>query len=455
MQRLCERCRRRAQNLGERVLGTIGRLWKAHHGSGRLGSLGRSVRTPVVRREALVTLAGTLSWLGAARAQAQSARDANGPMVVTHREEDTRRIHVREKPKLILPGTTDGLPEFLNIVKTIRLGNGDIVVADATTRKLHVFDARGRFKFHVGGSGGGPGEFASLDDVFARGDTMLAVDGRLAVRLFDASGHFVRSMTFPALRDSIANPAIGALGVDAVLFRVRELRPEPVRGVFFIDSLALVRVDRSGTRRTLGTYPVVRRYASPGMREEYEVGFSARQSLAVFPDAYCVGYSLVYEFQCADTTGRVRLIVRRLQGKKVVTKSEREHYLDAIRSVGARMKGAVGANFRMHRELIARATVFEVFHPAYGRFVPSQSGEIWVKEYDPEDRFSLDGRESSPNGSRWSVYGRDGNYLGTALLPKRFVLHDVGDGYVLGVSRDDDDVESVVLLEIGLPQTRQ
>lgn len=431
------------------MLRQSGSIFKAQHGRGRPGWVGRSIRTRVVTREALVTLAGTLSWLGPARTEAQIARDASGPMVVTHTAGSTRRIRVREKPTLILPGTTNGQPQFLNIVKAIRLGNGDIVVADATTRKLHVFDQRGRLKFHAGGGGGGPGEFASLDGLFAHGDTMLAVDGRLAVRIFDASGHFVRSVTFPALRDSVANPAVGAFGVDAVLFRVRDLRPEPVRGVFYIDSLALVRVDGGGTRRTLGTYPVVRRFASPGMREEYEVGFSARQSLAVFPDAYCVGYSHVYEFQCADTTGRVRLIVRRVQGKKRVTKSERERYLEAIRSAGASMKGAVGASFRMHRELIARATVFEEFHPAYGRFVPSQSGEIWVKGYDPEDRVSRDGRESSPNGSRWSVYRRDGDFLGTALLPKRFVLHDAGDGYVLGVSRDEDDVESVVLLEIG------
>ncbi|MDE2654324.1 MAG: 6-bladed beta-propeller, partial [Gemmatimonadota bacterium] len=66
----------------------------------------------------------------------------------------------------------------------LRLEDGTIVVADRGPKQLRLFGADGVFIRNLGRSGEGPGEFAMLSEVWARGDTILASDsfqGRVSV----------------------------------------------------------------------------------------------------------------------------------------------------------------------------------------------------------------------------------------------------------------------------------
>ncbi len=44
---------------------------------------------------------------------------------------------------------------------------------------------------------------------------------------------------------------------------------------------------------------------------------------------------------------------------------------------------------------------------------------------------------------RWTVFSRDGVWLGEVEMPARFVVMDIGEDYVAGVMRDELDVEYV------------
>jgi hypothetical protein len=49
---------------------------------------------------------------------------------------------------------------------------------------------------------------------------------------------------------------------------------------------------------------------------------------------------------------------------------------------------------------------------------------------------------------RWSVFDSSGAYLGTIALPAGFELHQVGKDFVLGVTRNELDVQVVELYSL-------
>lgn len=55
------------------------------------------------------------------------------------------------------------------------------------------------------------------------------------------------------------------------------------------------------------------------------------------------------------------------------------------------------------------------------------------------------------DSQRWAVFGADGAYLGTLDVPARFEVHEIGEDALLGVWRDDADVEHVRLYRILKP----
>lgn len=106
-------------------------------------------------------------------------------------------------------GSVGGLSEyqFADVVAAVRLGTGDIVVADRSASELRSYDADGTFQWRVGREGEGPGEFLSLDFLGRMaGDSLVAYDGRLLrVQVFDPGGAVVR--TLPALAPELTTTA--------------------------------------------------------------------------------------------------------------------------------------------------------------------------------------------------------------------------------------------------------
>jgi hypothetical protein len=52
---------------------------------------------------------------------------------------------------------------------------------------------------------------------------------------------------------------------------------------------------------------------------------------------------------------------------------------------------------------------------------------------------------------RWTVFDPEGRMLGTVATPARFRVFSIGTDYVLGVWRDDMDVEHVRLFTLEKP----
>jgi hypothetical protein len=74
-------------------------------------------------------------------------------------------------------------------------------------------------------------------------------------------------------------------------------------------------------------------------------------------------------------------------------------------------------------------------HPAYDSLLVATTGEVWVRDPAP---FRDEPRT-------WTVFGNTGAALGIVRTPPGMRLFEIGRDYVLGLVRDDDDVEHVVV----------
>jgi hypothetical protein len=87
---------------------------------------------------------------------------------------------------------------------------------------------------------------------------------------------------------------------------------------------------------------------------------------------------------------------------------------------------------------------------AFGRFVPSTAGEVWVGEFVVLESL-IPGRIGTATPEKpttWNVIGKDGMWIADVKLPARFALLDAGPDYVAGIELDADDVESVVVYRL-------
>lgn len=83
--------------------------------------------------------------------------------------------------------------------------------------------------------------------------------------------------------------------------------------------------------------------------------------------------------------------------------------------------------------------------PALGRIHAGRDGSIWVERPDlVEDPVTLEWSRGAPQPTYWDVFDGDGRFIGTVELPAGFRVYDVTANAVVGVVRDEPDVEHVV-----------
>jgi hypothetical protein len=75
--------------------------------------------------------------------------------------------------------------------------------------------------------------------------------------------------------------------------------------------------------------------------------------------------------------------------------------------------------------------------PYYGRISSGSDGTIWVSA----SQFVLE-------PSAFRAFSADGVFQGQMEVPGRFTPHDSGEGWVLGVLRDESDVEFLAMFEL-------
>jgi hypothetical protein len=348
--------------------------------------------------------------------------------------------HVSKAP-LVDIGVLEGAPEYqlFQVRSALRLADGRIVVANAS--ELRFFDADGTYLRTAGQQGSGPGEFEGVGLLkHYPGDSLLAYDFQLTrASVFDNNGEFGRSYR-------VIPPTEGGFGFAVDVFADGTLiikSPQLFQGGF---SEGLQRRDEDhytiattgGFLDSVGTFPGPEQFIETArdgdnfMVSVTQPPFGRTTVLAAHGRQFCVGWSDVYEIQCHGADGTLERIIRRDLPNASVTSSALERYREQELADQEDDNARRDAQRRFSEMPVAETM------PAYDDLQIDAAGHVWIRAYAWDDEAER----------RWAVFDPAGRLLGDVLLPPNFGVTQIGTDFVLGVWRDDLEVEHVRLYEL-------
>ena len=333
-------------------------------------------------------------------------------------------------------------PEFFRVSTALYLSDGAIAVVNVGSQELLLFDDAGELRARAGGRGGGPGEFRQLSYLSTGpGDSLFAYDDRKrSLSVFDRNGAFARTLALQGL-DSLGDAEyVGVLPGGEVVGAFRR----PARGVGLQrDSLVVTTFAPSGEpRRSLGVFPYIYMHWGPhavpggGNKAAFPlpVPFSGVAAVGLGQAGIYVGLPDPYSLILLHRNG-IERVTRQKESPGPVTDALRKQLLAALSS------GRMNAQeLDMLFDLKGPGTL-----PAFGvtpltarvgeqSLLVTDVGGVWLQP------FRLPGDSTRPS---WPRFDADGFYEGVATMPARFRPTAVRGDVVLGVYRNEQDVESV------------
>ncbi len=378
-------------------------------------------------------------------AQAQAPIVIDNPRPIWAPEQSLR---LGETPALVI-GTQPGeMYEFYRVAGTARLSDGRIVVADGGSRSLRFFDQAGTFLNSVGGQGGGPGEFQNLLSFSVMpGDTLVAGDMR-TLSYFTGSGQYLdRHGSLNGEMRTATVMRIVLVSLDGSGTRVvaaMPLRPQPGSDAIWVDSVPVSIVDgRNEEIRALGNLPS--KELTLAGSQPRPPWFGATMTYASDGDLFYVGIGTDYAIRVYTVEGHLKQIIRRAWTPVRVTNADIDEY---VREWGKRWIRSTGQEAEAERRSL-RGDPYAETVPAFSQFIVDQVGRLWVREANLADAPGAGQLNTTPLvPSVWSVFDREGRWLGDVTMPARFQPRDIGGDYVLGTAMDEDDVQTIAVYEL-------
>ena len=311
------------------------------------------------------------------------------------------------------------------------LPDGKIVVPLASEGKIRVFDRDGGMQASYGGSGEGPGEFRYLTNAWARGDTIEAFDSEVSRITRFAPDGTVETIKLDISRLSrVPHSAVpGAFGQGWVLMGVtgfdRSGRDEVSVFHFLRDGQFQGVITRVGgilrDPRGIGPVPL-----------------SPSAYLEIKGDELFVGETLTPRIRTFDPAGLDGTAVSWTPGPVSPGKAIREVTRIAV-------DRAEPANRQRLRDRLSETPKPDVV-PVFSSFLLDESGFIWIRPYEvARDAAVLGGALylERPAGGEWRVFHSNGEEVGSIAIPEGFAPSQVTSAEVLGVWKDEFDVEYV------------
>jgi len=373
--------------------------------------------------------------------------DSAGVRIIDNGRLDlTLKLLAASEPALTI-GVVEGPPEFqlFRISDAKRLSDGGIAVANAGSRELRIYDPDGTHRRTAGGTGQGPSEFRYPTALTVLpGDTIMVQDFLDRV-YFTAGGDFIRRETidrgaFAALWSESGGMSEGGQWMaDGKLFApvYRRSQDRPTTGPPFRPQMTFVRISEDLARvDTLGVFG--------GILQQYvDVGGGRGPSATVPPFATNTSWalgagdgSILAGDNSSPKVDRFlpdgsHVIVRWTADRSLVSPSEIEEWKDQQRN----SEWTQGRLPELERAWAEMDIPDE--KPYYGRISSGSDGTIWVAAAD-----------GTPERTSIWAFSDDGTYEGCLEVPGRFTPFDSGEGWVLGLTQDENDVEFIKFYEI-------
>lgn len=412
---------------------------------------------------------------------AAAARSASDPVVrdsagitvvantVTPAWDSASAWRLADEPSLRI-GAVEGPPHlaFGYALAPVRLSDGRIVVADRQRNHVHFYSADGAHLQTVGRTGQGPGEFTQIWRMYRiQGDSLMVLNPATLTTIFSPEGDFVRRYQLEPVpgRPNIwwkgRFPDGSMLAFSLAQEGTRYEEPPPGRDA----ERRLVRPDRSEFYRdsllhflyTADGELVDSLMKIPGQWLSDNDAFAPSDAYRIDGPYFHTSPGNVVEIESwryleeavepSPTTpaGLLRLerIVRRPPLDDItVTEPMKEAYREERRAFYREISEQ---DPRISMQSLERGLDQQTFPPtipAHGNALRvDPGGNLWLLEY----------RQDDGEPKRWSVFDPDGTWLGVVETPPRFAVNEIGRDYVLGVARDELDVQYVELYPLEKP----
>jgi hypothetical protein len=340
----------------------------------------------------------------------------------------------------------------LDPVAVFRTYGGEIVVADggmAGWDRLLVYSPDGSFNRFISRKGQGPCEFRQLwgADPY-RGDSVAVFDmGNSSMVIVGLDGGCGREIRLPRGMPSRVQARTG-------LF-VNGSHGPYTDGSFLVYSMGyldvpagegpawfrhtLLRLAPDGTRAdTLGAFHSSQQYWSGVRGEHFPYSSSAHYGLDGTGLIY--GEGAPFEFSRFDSTGVLVQVVRRSHTQLPVTEEDRIAFVSFRRSSAAvRVEHAPPQPSPTLAERLRRYH-WPAKKPAYSGLLVDSGGNVWIEVYRFFDPAEV---PDDPPPTKWSVFARDGRWLGDVAVPGRLLLRRVYEDAVYGIWRNEDGTGSI------------
>jgi hypothetical protein len=319
-------------------------------------------------------------------------------------------------------GWRDDEPTFENIWTGRFTPRGSVVVGDQTGSAYWEISLDGEILEARGRSGDGPGEFRGVQSVLPVGDSIFVQsDMTDRISVFSEVG-FSRSMRIGA-----PSSEIFALTVSGqLLFRPSSWPRVVDPANRWVDAAVFRIPPQGGVPDTVLTYPMFRTWSGEWTYDPFEpFGWVAASS-----DHIVYARSDVPEVRWYNHEGTLEQIARWEQADRVrVTAETWEAYSRSYQGLSSPEIDPKRTD-RMLRDL--RPTASRSL-PLFKRVFAGRDGSIWLAEY------TIGWEEPS----RFFVMDETGRWVGYVDVPDRFTLLDVSRDAVLGVEKDDWDIQAV------------
>lgn len=335
---------------------------------------------------------------------------------------------VAAEPRVLIGGAAEN--EASQLYRVAGAGvrsDGRIVVVNAGTNEVRLYEADGRPAGSFGRSGGGPGEFGFPQLVgLLPGDSALIYDqrhSRFTVltpemtlgRLFSASRQGTAAQAYPqALLAGGPIVASGGVTFDP------SMRSGPVDASSQLYTLSL----EGEVTDSLGVFPGRSSYlkVDGGSIHFLSIPFGPETHFAAAGDRLHLGTGHAYDILSFAPDGSLARILRAPTTPRPVTDADVQRHVEAV--LARIPERARPGQRRLYDELPMPEHM-----PAHAEIVADAAGFLWVAEY----------RAGPEAPHRWAVYDPEGRPVGAVETPHGVEIEAIGVDHILG--RGEDDLE--------------
>lgn len=341
-------------------------------------------------------------------------------------------------PTPIVDLTTSGtglLHEFYQVMDAARLPDGGIAVG--LVDEVRLFSPEGEYVRTVGREGEGPGEFRYIAKVESTApDSLLILDSGLRrASLFGPDRELVQTSRIDVSPLRYDRFAVLDHGYVGMVPRVMHREEEPRLGLHRLP-VSVVTISRAGQLLdTLIAVPgigqILEQVSSDVLRYMDPL-FLRDAYLGAHGNKIIIGDAKEMQYQVVRVDGAVERIVRAefdLRVTPEIFEAEKSAWLEEARS------REDSSEFYSLPDPESRA--------GFRDLKVDRTGAVWLKE----DR-GIGIHWSSFSPQNWEVFDPNGVWLGQVLLPGRFTVFEIGHDCVLGVFRDQLDVEHPQVLAL-------